>query len=951
MKKVLFAISAFALLMGAASCQDELGGKIDSSVKNPLNTITVKMGGADTRLGLDGKSPYFEEGDQVFGWDADGNYTYQCTSVSGTEATFSRTSEYAPSADEGTKVNLVFANGFSAEDVTDGTLAIDITLQNAASFEELPVVMTASGAVDADGKCSMSFTNETSVIKVTDCVTSEEEGAEFESIAASNLFPQMTISIDADGNMVKTPGTTPGTITNKGGFTAGADGKISTCIATFPTQGSATEISFSARTSKDYYYEYSAGSKTVKSNTIVSLANKTFSSAEIAVVVETSTIYGSLATAIAAANESASDCTVRLLDDCATASTVTINNTNGKKVTLDLNGNTIVSTAAAITVKGDTDIIGNGGTITSTGSYAVICNAAGVTVNINGGNYNGCNEYGAIRHYGSGSVMTIDGNPNVTNTSSNTSYYAINNGYDSSSSAGELIIKNGVFTSAGSAIRNAYGTVKIADGTFIGGVNSAKSARSSATVEIAGGNFYAESGDIFTGSGIYGLVESAKSNKPIQDQFLASGLELYELGTPETIEGKTFLYGIRTRTAPVARLTTSSGSTDYLDVTDAFKAALTDGGTCTVKLMDNCALSEKIDIAAGDITLDLNGCDFVVASTNRVDVSNNNAKFSVCSTNGKGTYTQNGTGDYYLTKITGGSFVAENVDFITTASSSAIYVIPADTTTYTTSVTMKDCSVTTAKTKGFEIYRKKTEVTLDNVNVTVNTSNVADAAGDINALYIGSQASVTVKGGSYKSTSTTMRINNRGHLTITDGCSVITENASSEGYALYIDGANKANMPNCTLTVDGGSKITSDSRCLYTYYCNCTFDNCEFTSNGTINTYCVYIYTGASCEFKSGCSIVNKSATREVFRSGSSNANTNIKILGGHYYGNGKILNSSSATTDYTSKVYISGGYFNKPGSAENYGTAAFGNAGTFSECSETHTHGGTSYSYGYKVN
>ena len=375
MKKVLFAISAFALLMGAASCQDELGlEKVDnttigSSVANPLNTITVKMGSA-TRLGLDGTTPVFEAGDEVFGWDATGNYTYQCTAVSGSDATFTRASEYAPSADEGTKVNLVYAKGYSASDIVSGELSLDISKQDITSFEALPIVMTASGEVDASGKCSMTFVNETSVIKVDNCTSPATK--KMTSVVARNLYPKLSISIDGDGNFVKTTGAA-GTVSNLSTSTFTPVSKaFSFWVATFPTPDGTTaaEVDFLMTSSTNYLYRYTAGSKIIPANKIITVSGKTFSSVNYFMELEqTGKLYNTVTDAIADANAYSGPCTIRVLRDFSNTTVKQFTNPDG--ITLDLNGRTItIDTKYRMTpVSGGKLIIDGNGVITNSNPY------------------------------------------------------------------------------------------------------------------------------------------------------------------------------------------------------------------------------------------------------------------------------------------------------------------------------------------------------------------------------------------------------------------------------------------------------------------------------------------------------------------------------------------------------------------------------------------------------
>ncbi len=383
MKKVLFAISAFALLMGAASCQEEDFGKVDnnSNVENPLNTITVKIGGANTRLGLDGLTPCFEEGDEVFGWDATGNYTYQCTSVSGSDAVFTRTSTYAPSADEGTKVNLVFANGFSATDITDGTLSIDITKQDASSFEDLPIVMTASGSVDASGKCTMTFTNETSVIMVDNCTSGASAGRKL-TPSVDNLYPKMTLTIGTDGAFEKVVDDTPATITNKATSLVDENKAFSFCLATFPTPSGngAKQVYISVMSDTDWPYSCAVGEKTIPANTIIKISGKNLPN-EYAQLAETGDRFGSIADAFAAANDYSGACTVKLSHTTSNSTPISVTNPHG--VTLDLDGKTLtVKSTNRITPSesGKLIIDGNGSIVNSTEASNVFNISSGTLI-------------------------------------------------------------------------------------------------------------------------------------------------------------------------------------------------------------------------------------------------------------------------------------------------------------------------------------------------------------------------------------------------------------------------------------------------------------------------------------------------------------------------------------------------------------------------------------------
>ena len=340
MKKVLFAIATAAILMGAVSCQqDEFKGENNSVVKNPLNTIVVTIGNDATRLGLvsgeDVAAPVFELDDEVFGWDANGKYTYKCTAVNGTEATFTKTSTYAPSADAGTKVNLVFAKGYGANDVVDGKLNIDISEQKALTFSELPIVMTASGTVDANGQCKMVFKSETSVISAENCTSTAT--VEIQNVYADNLYPTMSFAINAEGEFVRTPGKA-GKICNAVTLNPTAEDKsLNFCIATFPTPENAEPaqimISFTSTTDFTYFF---TSQRTIPENMILTLEVK-FALAQH-LLVETGTYYSTFREAIDAVNAYEGPCTLKVISDCQSSSGAPYDITNVDGVTYDLNG-------------------------------------------------------------------------------------------------------------------------------------------------------------------------------------------------------------------------------------------------------------------------------------------------------------------------------------------------------------------------------------------------------------------------------------------------------------------------------------------------------------------------------------------------------------------------------------------------------------------------------------
>ena len=518
MKKYLSILCAAAVVFGAASCQKADIENASATVGTPLKTITVRIAGGDTgsdsRLALDEETHYtkFQEGDQLFGWDATGNYTYYCTKAEADEAEFELISEYAPSSEPGTKVNLIFANGYDADYIDKGALSLDIKGQNANGFSDLPIVMTGQGIVAGDGGCEVTFENETSYIRIKDCKTPVDGGMSFYSLEATNLYPQMTISIGSDGNFVKTIGQA-GTITNSAEIVSTQDGEISSCMATFPTPegAAAADIIFSAESAEGIEYYYSAGKKTVPANKIISITEKEFT-AELPVVgvvelAETGEAFTDFSAAVAAANAYSGPCTLKMLQDFTNTTAQTISNTDG--VTLNLNGYTFtasgkstriaIASGSSLTIDGEgtytvatgtnifaltnenSTLILKGGTIRSTtGTYAVIYSTKGnfemyggevntneiqalaidfeapAKMKLNGGIIKG----GSAKH-GAVYIANASANVEIDGTQISAPYISANDNPALNFVSGKLALKSGKIGSSG----DRFG-IKVGNGAF-----------------------------------------------------------------------------------------------------------------------------------------------------------------------------------------------------------------------------------------------------------------------------------------------------------------------------------------------------------------------------------------------------------------------------------------------------------------------------------------------------
>lgn len=582
MKKYLSILCAAAVVLGAASCQKADEMKVSATAGAPLKTITVRIADSnadnDARLALDEESlcTKFQEGDELFGWDATDSYTYVCTKVDEGEAEFTLTSQYAPSSEAGTKVNLIFANGYDADNVDKGVLSLDIKSQNATGFSELPIVMTGQGIVDEGGGCEVTFGNETSYISIKDCPTPAAGGMRFYSVAATNLYPQMSISIDKDGDFVKTPGSA-GTITNTAEIVSTQDGEISSCMATFPTPEGASEanILFTADSDDGTYY-YNAGKKTVPANKIISISEKEFTSEKpvvgIVELTETGESFANLTAAVDKANTYTGTCTLKMLADFTDNAAQYITNSYG--VTLDLNGFTLTHAGSnRIGIKGSGKLIVTDGSTDGTGTITQttassstitygsgsLTIAGGTITKASGSTYNVLNV--------TGGTLTVKGGKVTNDAVQGTNYLTRATIY---ASAGKVIISGGtVSSSAANAIAITGGELEVTDGEIEAQSADAGNAiylgEGSSDITISGGYIHSKKATVnITGSSRHALALSGDCTfASTSTNTFYSNSTATEPNSTVTVTGGKYKAG-KTTTAVFSVANTSTTKTKYV---------------------------------------------------------------------------------------------------------------------------------------------------------------------------------------------------------------------------------------------------------------------------------------------------------------------------------------------------------------------------------------------------
>ena len=191
MKKLITIFAAIALL--AVSCQQEdiINNDENTGITTGITTgkLTARFASTTTRVGytvmdyiyigedeygedvwewpydydddLDhymGLMPAWEVGDEIIGFDDDGNtYTLTVASIDAGTATLNGT---VPDGN----LHLIYKYGAQASDISNKTLAVDYSSQ-VGDDETMPAVMLADGTV-VGGSCDFEFTNAGAVIDV-----------------------------------------------------------------------------------------------------------------------------------------------------------------------------------------------------------------------------------------------------------------------------------------------------------------------------------------------------------------------------------------------------------------------------------------------------------------------------------------------------------------------------------------------------------------------------------------------------------------------------------------------------------------------------------------------------------------------------------------------------------------------------------------------------------------
>ena len=255
MKKILFVVSALAILMGiSVSCQKELNNgqaiSAGEGTKSSLVvTATIADNGTKVSYAEDGSThalkPTWEENDIIIGFDGDGNtYGYKVTEVNDGKATLviETSGDYKGSKTEdpadGTKMYMFYAPGTNPSAISNKSLTVNLANQ---AKDVVPALMMAEATV-TDGSLSLSFSNQTAIIGIKN-PTMAEASTGYTSIALSGSGINTEVKFDLSGidGALKASYQTPGTITKTVDFTSGTGKEVSgvTYIVACPLETSA----------------------------------------------------------------------------------------------------------------------------------------------------------------------------------------------------------------------------------------------------------------------------------------------------------------------------------------------------------------------------------------------------------------------------------------------------------------------------------------------------------------------------------------------------------------------------------------------------------------------------------------------------------------------------------------------------------------------------------------
>ncbi len=963
MKKTFYSIIIAGLALASSACQ-----KVDE--KSPANssadlTVTASIVNFDgTKVSYafsdptNAKSaikPSWEPEDEIFGFDEDGDtFTFTVSSVDSEtgKATFNTTNA---SNLNGTLYAVYYPGdhefvGTGAEK----TLAVDLSSQSGRLDGSTPVIMFATGVIDANNNVNFNFVNQTAIVgiykmQVFNYGAPVAAGQRVTDVRLKGAVVNGTIQVN-DGVLTLEAGTTTADLTANVNFETETDGYVNVdpeAIAPYFAVIPATDASLTI--------EATCGGNTCSTNAAITgtiaegkyyyLGKKIYGGT---VATIGSIEYKTISEAFAAANDGD---IIELQSDCTFDSQITLDGKTGD-ITLDLNGCTLTNGPtindkrcriylnnedATLTIR---DSNNSGGTITSeTADEDVIKVVKGNLVVASG-----TILAPAATNGGNAAIWVEPATAGATTNASVTVQGAAN-------IQGPANVKTENKRAYALYVENPGAAVTVSGGTFSAQSNSMRIIDAN-SVDITGGSFVCKTSGEFT------LRFAASAGKTCEYNIGFADVEsqscaIYTYGEGVTLNITGGKFKTSSETAAIINAETREGEQkptiiissglfskspkpefvdafhkiddnedavylkkvvdqDNDDVTlqigngsprpcgtveGAVKEANKVSEACVITLNSDLAVTKATEVTnAAGVTIDLNDHTLTYTGSNRIKTTEGCILRML-----KGTLTNDGTTNIvYMDK--GGTIEMSDVN-VTVPSGNyvAVMVNPSEGKTSTFKmdggfIRAGAASAVNVLSAGISI------VVIDGTEIEGNNSN---GAFRVESTCSDSRAKVEIKGKT-KITSTSYALNLKGNVpcTIYDGNIVSTGGSaisvSSTGALTVIDGeiaAKSASTGNALYLGTGSGKITISGGSFH-------------STKATINI------TGSSkhaLELSGDCTVISTGSNALYSESTATDPNSTVTVTGGRYSTPNKAIFSVKSTTATKTVYSVSSCIFNGP--------------------------------------
>ncbi|MBR4212531.1 MAG: hypothetical protein IKR82_01030 [Bacteroidales bacterium] len=381
MRKIVWSFFAIALILSAASCQDN---GLDANYSNSTLTITATIVEPETsRMGYtfpdNNIQPTWADGDQVFGFDSEGNnFTFEVESVTDGRATMTVVGEYTPV--NGRTIYAMFVPGKRVTDIEGNEVVIELDKQT--NVNNPSVILCATSTV-SENTVNLGFRYQTAIVGVKQFKI-PETSADVTSLKLVGAKAQGTIKVEGgELKLVPADGTQTITASPATSWTANESGIVSTPVYFMVIPTVDAELELQATTATANYVNLS---HIGEDGLDIEAGHYYYMSKNLATPVAQvgREKYTTIDAAWAAANAATSDVTVTLLANCTATSTLTLDNSGTNAVTLDLNGHNLTGSSSVTTITALRELVitDSKGTGKITSPYYYVVRVEGSSTNV-----------------------------------------------------------------------------------------------------------------------------------------------------------------------------------------------------------------------------------------------------------------------------------------------------------------------------------------------------------------------------------------------------------------------------------------------------------------------------------------------------------------------------------------------------------------------------------------